>query len=90
MNDYYITDDGFLVVLSGKATDKKDYAGVGYLISPMVRSSIIGFCQAHERYAALKLRSTGGKIAIITAYAPHAGYSLDKRLDFFHRLGGFY
>ena len=83
MSDYYDTEDGFLVVLSGKATDKKDYAGVGYLIAPSARSSVIGFCQAHERYAALKLRSSGGKIAIITAYAPYYGHPYDERLDFF-------
>ena len=44
---YWITDDGFLVVLSGAANAEViETAGVGFLTAPEVRRSIIGFRQA--------------------------------------------
>ena len=78
------------MVLLGRSDDQKEYAGVGFLIAPEVRSSIIGFCQASNRYAALKLRVPGGKIAIMTVYAPQSGRSFDERFTFFNTLFEFW
>lgn len=88
-SDYYITDRGFLVILSGGATGSREYAGVGYVISPGIRRSVIGFTQASARMASLKLRVLGGKMAVFCAYAPHSGYPFDVRQQFFHEIGEF-
>ena len=89
MSEYYTTDEGFLVILSGSSEEKREYAGVGFIVAPWFRSSIIGFCQASRRYACLKFKISGGKAAVISAYAPHGGLSWDKRFAFFYELNTF-
>jgi hypothetical protein len=54
-----------------------------------MRRSVIGFVQASSRFASLKLRVEGGKINLITAYAPHSGYPYAERQRFFTELGDF-
>ena len=41
-SDSYVTEDGYLVYLSGSGTDDKEWAGVGLIISPEMRKYIIG------------------------------------------------
>ena len=84
---YYFTDDGYLVVLSGSSSDEKEWAGVGFIISPFMVSSVCGFLQQSNRLGCLKLRVPGGKIGIISAYAPHGGYPFNSRQLFFDDLG---
>ena len=70
-SDYYITARGYLLFLSGTDADNQaEHAGVGFLISPQLRRSVVGFTQATPRMASLKLRTKGGKVCIFTAYAP--------------------
>jgi len=87
---YYLTDNGFLVILSGSSNGGKEFAGVGYIVAPWAISSVVGFLQFSSRLACLKLRVPGGKIGIICAYAPHGGYSFDVRQQFFEDLGSMY
>ena len=86
---YYITEEGYLVILSGSAGDGREHAGVGFLISPVMRKTIVSFCQATSRMASLKLRISGGKMAIVNAYAPHSGHPFPIRQGFFHELSEF-
>ena len=86
LSDYFITTEGFLVVLSGNADNKAEYAGVGFIVAPELRSSVVSFCQASSRFASMKLRSRGGKIAILSVYAPQSGRSFDERYAFFQDL----
>ena len=83
---YYDTDDGYLLILSGDGGESEN-AGVGFLISPGMRRSIIGFCQASSRMATLKLRIRGGKTSIFSVYAPHNGKPIDERRGFYNGLG---
>ena len=64
--------------------------GVGFVISPTMRRSIIGFIQHSGRVATLKVRTIGGKVAIINAYAPHSGKPYDERHDFYPDLSRVY
>ena len=82
-SDYYVTDNGYLVILSGAAGSCKEYAGVGFVVAPWIRRSVIGFCQYSNRLASLKLRVPGGKAVFFSAYAPHSGKSFDERQSFF-------
>ena len=86
--DYLITDENFLVVLPG-GDSEKEFAGVGFLIAPHVRQSVVGFVQAGPRMASLKIRVPGGKAVVVSAYAPHAGYSYADRQHFFSTLACF-
>ena len=88
-SEYYVTHRGYLVVLSGPVGDRHDSAGVGFIVAPWLRQSVVGFCQASSRMASLKLRIKGGKAAFISAYAPHSGKHYDERQAFYHELGEF-
>ena len=79
-SSYEITDDGFLLILSGAPSEEEvETAGVGFLIAPHIRRSVIGFRQETSRMACTKLRVKGGKIVIWSIYAPHNGKSLATR-----------
>ena len=84
---YYLTEEGYLVILSG-SEDESDhqYAGVGFLIAPDIRRSVIGFLQASPRYASLKIRVSGGKLVITSAYSPHSGKPYTDRQAFYDEL----
>ena len=82
---YYIEDD-FLVILSGSSGSPREFAGVGFVVAPWVRHSVVGFLQFSNRLACLKLRVPHGRLALVSAYAPHSGYSFDERQTFFEDL----
>ena len=87
-SEYFITNHGSLVILAGSNNhDHTEHAGVGFIFAPHVRSSLINFCQHNSRLCYLKLKIKGGKLAIISAYAPHAGHPFDERQRFFDDLG---
>ena len=79
----YTSEEGFLVVLSGPRAAQAERSGVGFLVAPWARCCVIGFLLHSARLATLKLRTVGGKMAIVNAYAPHNGKSRDERVDFF-------
>ena len=83
---HYITDEGFLVILSGSASDGREYAGVGFIIAPWARHAVYGFLQLSSRIACVKLKVRNGKLALISAYAPHSGRPYDERQNFFTQL----
>lgn len=84
---YFYTEEGFLVILSGSSSEEKEWAGVGFIVAPWAVQSIVGFLQHSNRLACLKLRIPGGKLALVSAYAPHSGYAFDIRQEFFEELG---
>ena len=87
---YEITDDGFLLILSGTAGGEDiETAGVGFLIAPHMRNSVVSFRQESSRLARAKIRVKGGKVSICSVYAPHSGKSLSMRQSFFTALGDF-
>ena len=90
LSDYSITEEGYLFISSGGMEGAVEYAGVGFLVHPMIRSCVIHFCQLSNRMSSLKLRTSGGKVALISAYAPHAGRPFEERFGFFQQLCGFW
>ena len=44
LSDVIVTDDQFLFILSGGGADTREFAGVGFLLSPNIRASLWGFC----------------------------------------------
>ena len=89
-SDYWTTENGSLVILSGSASEDHEHAGVGMVVSRKMRASVIGFVQASNRFMGIKLRCTGGKCSVISAYAPQSGRPFDERLAFFQNLDWFY
>ena len=78
--------NGYVLITSGSDDDKRTYAGVGFLVAPWLRSSIICFKTITERICYLKLRIHGGKATFFNAYAPHGGYDFLLRQSFFTDL----
>ena len=85
-NTPYYTEDGFLVILSGSSSTPREFAGVGFVVAPWVKESLVGFMQFSNRLSCMKVRVPHGQIALINAYAPHAGYPFDARQSFFEEL----
>ena len=90
LSDSFISDEDFLIILSGGSNNDREYAGVGFLIAPHIRKSILGFCQKSNRMCCLKLRISGGKVAIFSTYAPHADKPYNERQQFFNSLMEFW
>ena len=85
-SEYRVTEEGFLLIQSGRRDDERESAGVGFLVAPDVRRSVIGFCQMSRRIAYVKLRVKGGKAVVFTAYAPHNRRPFDERQAFYSEL----
>jgi len=86
-SDYYVTDDGFLVVLSGGSDGGREWAGVGFIVAPRLKKHIEGFCQVSSRVASLKVRCSGGRFGVLSAYAPHNLKNLNEKWAFYEELG---
>ena len=82
------TQDGFLVILSGvpETSDGRSYTGVGFIVAPWAVASVRSFQLINDRLASLKLCVSGGKLNILSAYAPHSGHSYESRKEFFDQL----
>ena len=86
----YFADDVFKVVLSGKDASGRTWSGVGFAVAPWCSRSIARFLQYSDRLASLKMKINGGKIGIITAYAPHNLRPYDERVEFYTGVGILY
>jgi exonuclease III len=64
MSDYYFAEGGFKVILSGSSSTDREWAGVGFIVSPASVNSIVGFCQVSNWVASLKVRIVGGTAAV--------------------------
>ena len=80
--DYFLTQQGS----TGQNVER---AGVGFIVAPWMRHCIVSFCQVSARMASLKIRVQGGKMALVSCYAPHSGYPLEDRVRFFSDLQAF-
>ena len=87
--DYFLRNDGYLVIQSGGPNAMREWAGVGFLVAPAFRRSVLGFNQFSDRIASLKLKVLGGQMTILTAYAPHSGHDYAIRRSFFDVLMDF-
>ena len=85
-SDVFVSDHGYLVILSGSSNDSAEFAGVGFIISPVLRKALHGFKQISHRLALVKLRVRGGLMSCFCAYAPHGGLPYDVRQSFFNNL----
>ena len=86
-SDYFCTEEGYLVVLSGGVGEGREWVGVGFIFAPFMRRSLIGFRQLSSRSACAKIRVQGGKIALWSVYAPHGGKPPDEQQAFYTDLG---
>ena len=92
----YVSAEGYLVILSGSDIDaeqqqqQQEWAGVGFIIAPWAISAVIGYCAETSRLASIRVKVRGGCMMFISAYAPHGGYTEDKRQEFFALLSRFF
>ena len=85
-SNYRYTDGGYLFINSGETGVSRSFAGVGFLLSPVARKSLISFRQLSGRIATRKLKTSGGTLSLVNVYAPHGGYQVERRTQFFDEL----
>lgn len=59
---YYLTDNGFLVILLGSSNATHEFGGVGCIVAPWVVHAVGGFLQQSNRLACLKIRVPKSKL----------------------------
>ena len=80
---------GFLLILSGVIEHEElERAGVGFLVAPSARKSVVSFCQQSSRMVSLKIRVPGSKINLCSIYAPHSGKAFDETQTILSESGG--
>ena len=47
-SDTFKNDAGYSVYLSASGTGSREWAGVGFIIAPCMRQSVLGFLQVHD------------------------------------------
>ena len=85
-SDTYSTDGGFLVYLSGRGDEHREWAGVGFVVAPWAKSLATSFRPCCSRIASLKLVVSGGCMSLSSVYAPHNMKSLPDRVQFYESL----
>ena len=84
----YFEEDGFLTFLSGGTfTGTRLFSGVGFIVAPWAKTSIISFKGIADRLACLRVKVSGGVLNVYSAYAPHDGIDFNIRHEFFTLLG---
>ena len=79
----------FLVILSGSEGASPSYAGVGFLVAPHLRRSVVGLLQFSDRLASLRVRVSGGQACFVTAYAPTNQKDFETRHAFYTQAHDF-
>ena len=82
-----VVGNGYLLINSGADNGQNSFVGVGVLIAPWFRKTVYSFKPISERLCLLKLRTPGGKMKNINAYAPHNGNDDAFRQSFCADLG---
>lgn len=88
-SDSYCTETGFQVLLSG-GTGAKEWAGVGFIVSPEFKKNVVSSCPFSNRIASITFKVSGVKHALICVYAPHNGRPTEEKLQFYEDLGMLY
>ena len=70
-SDKFWSDSGHMVLLSGSGSGTREWAGVGFIVSPRMQSQVIGFRPISNRIAVLKMRTAGGCVAFLSVLSPH-------------------
>ena len=82
-----VTDARFLLISSGPAEyEEPEGAGVGFLVPPSARRSVVSFFQQSSRMASWKIRVPGGRMNLCSIYAPHSGKAFDESQSFYQSL----
>ena len=81
----------FLLILSGSDGENDIFSGVGIIVAPHCRRSLITYRQQNERMCMIKLKVKGGKMILFSTYAPPQTikHSVNERQQFFNELAEF-
>lgn len=63
-SDCWMSEEGYIIILSGGPEGVRENASVGYVIAPWMRKSVVSLCQVSSRMVSLKIRIQGGKMNI--------------------------
>eukprot|EP00969_Alexandrium_andersonii_P097890 4321292-Alexandrium_andersonii.AAC.1 len=80
--------EGYLFILFGSG-EKKEYAGVGYIVSLKLRTAIVAADNDGSRMAVLGIDTGPRKLWIFSVYAPHEERPEEERREFYDNLDMF-
>ena len=55
-SDCFEDDGGYFIIQSGSSDSAREWAGVGFIIAPWLRSSVVGYLQYSNRLCTVKLK----------------------------------
>ena len=84
--------NNFLLILSGSDGENDIFSGVGIIVAPHCRRSLITDRQQNERMCMIKLKVKGGKMILFSTYAPPQTikHPVNERQQFFNELAEFW
>jgi len=84
--EYYFEGGDKLILSGSDGGTHRSWGGVGFVVAPWCTHRTHGFLQFSDRMASLKLKVPGGKVGVITGYAPHNLKPYHERHDFYVNL----
>ena len=85
-SDSFLHDSGCQIYWSGSGDGVREWAGVGFIVSKRLQKSVVGFTPISNRICCLRVRVTGGCLALFSVYAPHNGKDLSERSELYTSL----
>lgn len=82
----YVVDNYTFMTVSTVTSNQPEYAGVGFVLSPMARDALVRTTFTSSRIACLSVLIKGGELNILNTYVPQNARPEDERRDHFDQL----
>ena len=82
----YVVDNFTFLTVSTVNTNQPEYAGVGFVLSPMARNALLRTSFINSRIACISVLIRGGELNILNTYVPQNARPEDERRDHFEKL----
>ena len=77
----YVVDNFTFLTVSTVNTNQPEYAGVGFVLSPMARNALLRTSFINSRIACISVLIRGGELNILNTYVPQNARPEDERRD---------
>ena len=82
----YVVDNFTFLTVSTVNTSQPEYAGVGFVLSPMAPNALVRTSFINSRIACISLLIRGGELNILHTYVPQNARPEDERRDHTEKL----
>ena len=77
----YVVDNFTFLTVSTVNTNQPEYAGVGFVLSPMARNALLRTSFINSRIACISVLIRGGELNILNTYVPQNARPEDERYN---------